>query len=259
MRPLHSLVLAIVLAGLACSWAQAGEDAPRLPCGAAPLPAYAEPGMPPAVQLWSGKAAQTWLPPACAGWTTAGYDMLVAVSGSFRHAGEFDELLARVGAISAKKGVRYWSTTDKAWQPLVIEAFALSGPDLAQKRGDFTAAQITKGQSLYYAQSDNRSSGKTIYRERILAADRDRLVMSSENVTAVKMVIVTLFDVGDLQAVVFLERRSPGVWNYYSMTRTRMASSMLPTGGDASYINRAVASFRYVAGIPTDQEPPAAR
>jgi hypothetical protein len=38
-----------------------------------------------------------------------------------------------------------------------------------------------------------------------------------------------------------------------------MASSLLPTGGDASYINRAVAFYRLVAGIPTDQEPPAAR
>ena len=27
----------------------------------------------------------------------------------------------------------------------------------------------------------------------------------------------------------------------------------------ASYINRAVAVFRYLAGIPTDREPPAAR
>jgi hypothetical protein len=28
---------------------------------------------------------------------------------------------------------------------------------------------------------------------------------------------------------------------------------------EASYINRAVAYYRHIAGIPTDQEPPAAR
>jgi hypothetical protein len=33
----------------------------------------------------------------------------------------------------------------------------------------------------------------------------------------------------------------------------------LSTGGEAPYINRAVAFFRHIAGIPTDQEPPAAR
>jgi hypothetical protein len=62
-----------------------------------------------------------------------------------------------------------------------------------------------------------------------------------------------------MQTAYFLERREPGVWNFYSLTRTRMASSLLPTGSEASYINRAVAFFRHVAGIPTDQEPPGAR
>jgi hypothetical protein len=38
-----------------------------------------------------------------------------------------------------------------------------------------------------------------------------------------------------------------------------MASSLLPTGDHASYINRAVAFYRFVANIPTDQPPPAAR
>ncbi len=38
-----------------------------------------------------------------------------------------------------------------------------------------------------------------------------------------------------------------------------MASSLLPTGSDASYINRSVALFRHLAGIPTDQDPPVAR
>ena len=38
-----------------------------------------------------------------------------------------------------------------------------------------------------------------------------------------------------------------------------MASAVLPVGSDASYINRAVAFYRLVAAIPTDQEPPAAR
>lgn len=255
----RTLAIAMLALGIAAMPARAADASPRLPCGAAPLPAMAEPGAAPNVLALSGKPAQDWQPPGCTGWTTAGFDVVVAVAGSFRLDGEIDELLARVGAVSAKKGVRYWSTTDKAWHPLVTEAYALSDADPAHKRADFTPAQLTKGQSMYYAQSDNRSAGKTVYRERVLAADRDRLVMSSENLTPVKKMMLTLFDAGDLQAVYFIERRAPGVWGFYSLTRTRMASSMLPTGGEASYINRAVAVYRHIAGIATDQEPPAAR
>ena len=255
-----ALPLALALAGAAGTQAAAGDDAPRLPCaGTAPLPAFAEPGAPPAVQSWSGKAAREWVPHGCTGWTTSGFDMLVAVAGSFKHEGEIDGLLARIGAISAKTNVRYWSTTEVSWRPLVTEAFALSGPDATLKRGDFNAAQFSKGQSLYFAQGDNRSSGKTVYRDRVLVSERDRLVVASENLTPVRKMVLTLFEAGDLQAIYFLERRAPGVWSFYSLTRTRMASSLMPTGGDASYINRAVAFYRWVAAIPTDQEPPAAR
>jgi len=258
LRPrVMSFVLA--LAAVVAAPAQAGDDAPRLPCGAAPLPAFADPGQPPAVLAWSGKPAREWVPPGCTGWTTSGFDVLVAVAGSFKHDGEIDGLLLRIGAISAKSGVRYWSTTDKAWSPLVTEAFALTGPDSVLRRPDFSAAQYVKGQNLYFAQSDNRTAGKTVFRDRVLMSDRERLVIASENLTPVKKMMVTIFEPGDLQAVYFLERRSPGVWNFYSLTRTRMASRLMPHGSDASYINRAVAYFRLVAGIPTDQEPPAAR
>ena len=258
---LHWLAVSLVLAlaAVVALPARAGDDAPRLPCGAAPLPAFAEPGQPPAVLAWSGKPAREWVPPGCTGWTTSGFDVLVAVAGSFKHDGEIDGLLLRIGAISAKSGVRYWSTTDKAWSPLVTEAFALSGPESVLRRPDFSAANFVKGQSLYFAQSDNRTAGKTVFRDQVLVSDRERVVIASENLTPVKKMMVTIFEPGDLQAVYFVERRSPGVWSFYSLTRTRMASRLMPHGSDASYINRAVAYYRLVAGIPTDLEPPAAR
>jgi len=259
MSSLPAAALALVFMLLAMDPAHGGDDAPRLPCGVAPLPPYAEPDQPPTVQAWRGKAAGHWVPPGCTGWSASNADILVAVAGSFRHDGDIDALLTRIGAISAKSQVRYWSTTEKRWQPLVTEAFALSGPDAALKREDFAPAQFAKGNSLHYAQSDNRSSGKTVYRERVLVAERERLAVVSENVTAVKMAMITIFAAGDMQTAYFVERRSPGVWNFYSLTRTRMASSLMPIGSDASYINRAVAFYRLVAAIPTDQEPPAAR
>jgi hypothetical protein len=259
MKPLQTFALGITLAALMALPARAGDDGPRLPCGVAAQPTWAEPGQPPTVQAWRGAVARSWVPPACTGWAASPADILVAVAGSFKHDGDIDTLLARIGAISAKSNVRYWSTTEKRWQPLVTEAFALSGPDAMQRREDFTPAQFVKGQNLHYAQSDNRSSGKTVYRERVLACDRERLGVVSENLTPVKMTLITLFDSGDMQTAYFVERRSPGVWNFYSLTRTRMASSLMPIGSDASYINRAVAFYRLVAAIPTDQEPPAAR
>ena len=134
MVPAHALVLLVTLALLRSAPAWAGDEGPRLPCDGPPAPSYAEPGAPPTVQAWRGKAAQEWQPPACSGWTAKGADMLVAVAGSFRHDGEIDDLLARIGGISTKSQVRYWSTTDKGWKPLVTEAFALSGPDPALRR-----------------------------------------------------------------------------------------------------------------------------
>jgi hypothetical protein len=84
-------------------------------------------------------------------------------------------------------------------------------------------------------------------------------VIATENVTAVRKLILTMFAPGELQSTYFLERRSPGVWTYYSLSRTSPDANPLARGHAASYLNRAVALFRYVAGIPTDQEPPAAR
>ncbi len=257
--PAQLLALAALLFSLGGVPMAAADALPRLPCGVAPLPAYAEPGAPPNLRSLSGKAARTWTPPSCTGWAAMEADMIVALAGSFRHEGGIDAIAARIGAISAKKGVRYWSTTEKTWQPLVNDAFALSGPDPLQRRADFSAATIKPGQTLYYAQNDNRTMGDCVFRERVVVADHDRLMIESENVSPLKKMIITLFEPGEMQTVYFIERRAPGVWGFYSLTRVRMASSLLPTGSDASYINRSAAQFRHIAGIPTDQEPPAAR
>jgi hypothetical protein len=62
-----------------------------------------------------------------------------------------------------------------------------------------------------------------------------------------------------MQSISFLDRESDDVWRYYSIARTGPNSSRLSTGHAASSINRAVAFYRSLVGIPTDQEPPAAR
>ena len=61
-----------------------------------------------------------------------------------------------------------------------------------------------------------------------------------------------------LQSTFFLERLpASGAWGYYGLWGIR--TNALTSGHEASSINRAVAMFRHLAGIPTDQEPPAVR
>jgi Family of unknown function (DUF6675) len=238
----------------------AGANGPRPPCGEAPQPAYADPGGSPNVQAWSGgDLGPNWRPPDCVSWASPGFDVLVALAGSFTDRGTAQDLLARFGGISRMTAIRYWSVTNQAWDPLVTSATALRGPDLGQRRPDFAPAEMTAGTTLFFAQSDNRSSGEVVYRLLIRERRPNRLVIATENVTAVRKLILTLFAPGELQSTSFLERRSPGVWTYYSLSRTSPDANPLARGHAASYLNRAVALFRYVAGIPTDQEPPVAR
>ena len=73
-----------------------------------------------------------------------------------------------------------------------------------------------------------------------------------------RLLLLALFAPGDLRSTFFLERLpASGVWGYYGLWGIR--TNALTSGHEASSINRAVAMFRHLAGIPTDQEPPAVR
>jgi len=59
-----------------------------------------------------------------------------------------------------------------------------------------------------------------------------------------------------MQWIYFLERESQDVWRYYSIAPTGKNANTLTSGHDASLINRVVTFYHYLAGIPTDKEPP---
>jgi hypothetical protein len=166
--------------------------------------------------------------------------------------------MERVGAISTLRTVRYWSTTDQEWRPLANNASALADSNKVNRRADFSAAELIKNAKLYYWEDDSRS-GEIIYRLNILESTPDRAVIASENATAVRKFFVTLFKPGALQSTVFIQRLSPGVFGIYVLSRTDEGTSVLAEGHDNSYVNRAVALYRQIAGIKTDQEPPAAK
>jgi hypothetical protein len=182
--------------------------------------------------------------------------MLVALSASFRFAGDGEDLLARFGAVSALRGIQYWAASDRAWRVLITDAAALEGPSINRRRSDFARAEMKSDKDLYFLQDDSSSSGPVVYRLRVLEVHPTRLVVEFENVSSVRRFLFTLFHPGDLQFVYILETYSPGLWGLYSLLRIGRGASSLTSGHQASYVSRAVAFYRYLAGIPTDQNPP---
>jgi hypothetical protein len=229
-------------------------DGPRPPCGATPQPSYAPPSAAPAIRSWN---APGWAASACTGWASSRPTLLVALAGSFRHEGGAADLLAAFGRISGLHGIRYWSVGDGGWRTLVTGAVALDGPGTRRHRPDFAPAEMARGADLYFAQKDSRSSGEVIYRMRVLENGPDRVAIAVENTSSVRFLLVPLFAPGDLRCTSYLERLSPGVWGYYALWGIR--AGVQTSGHEASSVNRALAFYRHVAGIPTDQEPPAAR
>ena len=210
----------------------------------------------PAVQIWTEtKIDRGWVPPACSGWMMIGARSLVEISGRLEIKGGSAGILERFGAISASIGVRYWSATTKRWKTLITGAYALDGTDHA--RGDFAPTEMLPGNTLHYFQSDN-GAGASRYRLRVIAISSDRIVLTVENATTIRFLLLPLFGPGELQTLYVLERVSEAEWQYTSLTRTAVSASALTDAYTDSAINRSIAMFRHIAGIPTDQEPPAA-
>src|SRR6266702_119876 len=220
--------------------------------------AYPSPNSAPSIMVWREKDLQQWRPPRCTGLPVdSPSKLVVTLAGSFRTNGAMNLLLTRIGEISALPHVLYWSTTDKRWAPLSKQAFALAGPDPKSRRGDFPASEFVKGASLYYWDDDSRT-GPAVYRFRVLESTQERVVIAGDNVTPIRRFLFTLFKPGDFQTLLIIQRVSPGVFGTFILYRSGEGASGLTTGHDKSYVNRAVALFRQLAGIKTDQDPPAA-
>jgi len=236
--------------------AAAGSAGPQPPCGAEPVPPYPDLQHSPAIKVWDRiTLGRDWTPPDCLGWSAPGFTTLVSTVARFRADGA-EGLLQRIGDISGLTGIRYWSTTHHSWRTLIVNAAALAGPR-GRARPGFSAAELMPGSIRYFRQSDSLS-GKATYKMQVVSASPDRLVFEIENMTGLHYMLLPLFPPHELQAIYFLERESPDIWRYYSIARTGKDASSLASGHDASAVNRAAAFFRHFAGIPTDQEPPAA-
>jgi hypothetical protein len=187
-------------------------------------------------------------------------NVVLALAGHFHQTSDEDTLLARIGAISLLPGIRYWSVVDKRWQQLFLRATALEGPDPDKPRGDFSAAEMRSGRDLYFLTVDNRSRRQTITRLQVNATEDGEITVETANITSLKRLFVTIADPGNFKTWYFLSRDSGESWRVYSLTRVQYASSffgsLIP---NATYINRAAALYRHLAGLQTDRDPPAAR
>ncbi len=228
------------------------------PCGSSPSPAYPAAGQPPIAQVWTEADLKSlgWQPPSCLPWAPVRTRLVATLAGQFQSTVSADQLAAHLTHMSALPSIRYWSTSDKAWKPLASQAGMLGSAEGAPVP-DPAPADLQPGRVLYYFEVGR--AGRTVYRLSVLERSPDRIVVATENVTAMRVAIVTAFEPGALQSAIFLERRGAGSWGYYQVMRATEGASTVALGKDASYLNRLAALYRHTAGIPTDQEPPIAR
>jgi hypothetical protein len=236
---------------------------PNPPCAGAPVPDYPAIGDPPNIRVWRDAQIQGWRNPACLEFAPLEANTVVATAGRFRVAGGIEELAGRVGAISNHTSIRYFSVRDEEWQPLFRQAYAIddlvSTAPASARRGDFAAADVQTGRTMRFWQEENSLLSPVTYRLTIRERTENRLVYTIVNETAGKAMFLRAIEPGEFRQLYVLERdESEGnVWRYYSLAeaRTKMGPFNLSS---RSYINRAGAYFRYIAGLPTDMEPPPA-
>jgi len=207
----------------------------------------------PKVALWQNTSVD--LGETCPGLLPGRFELVVSITARFAFSGSVHDMAARFGAVSATQGLRYWSVTAQRWRPIVSDARALRGPADNLVRPDFSADEVLSGEPLYFLQDDTRSTGKNLYVMKARQISPDELMAASYNVTRIKLFLITVFEAESLSAIHYLRRLAPGEWGYFGVSAAR---ALPATNSERSFVNRAAAFYRYLAGIPSDKEPPMA-
>jgi hypothetical protein len=242
----------------------AGAPGPRPPCDGGPaaaVPAYgpvdgaADPGTWQESDLLRGG----WQPAACLGWV-GNSRMVIALSSRFHSSLGVGALAQRMAAVSLYPSIKFWAITRQQWRPLTTDAWVIKSLQEAaqERRPDPGADQLMPGHDVLYAE-DPDVGGRTIYRLRVTERSDHRLVMTTENITPVRVAMFTIFPPDSLQIVSFLDRQGPDIWALYEIVRATEDSSSMVSGYQGAYLNRLEAVRRHLAGLPTDRDPPIAR
>lgn len=234
-------------------------DGPAPPCDDATLSVFANPGEPASVRAWpAASLPASWIPPACLKWHDKNFAVLVAVAGRFDGVAKAAELLQRLAAVSRLTTIRYWSFSRKEWRTLLDKATALDAPDRARERTDFSSGELETARDYFMWQKENSPASGMILRTRFREISDRRLVFDQVNITASDILMITILEPYAFRTRYFMERESGSTWRYHSLTRFGTADQTLTEGQIASVINRSVAIFRYLGGLPMEREPPAA-
>lgn len=238
--------------------AAAHANGPEPPCAGTPVPAYGAIDGPPAFGLWSHTELRRdgWQPPACLGWQ-GDSRLVAALAARFRSPLSLGGLAERLTAISHHPDIRFWAVTRREWRPLVERSWTVNGPDAKTQRPDPTAVELVAGQDFYYAE-DAEIGSRTVWRLRVVERNDQRIVLTAENLSPIRVAFVTIFEPYSLQVATVLQRAGNNVWDLYEITRAGAASSSFVSGYGSSYLNRLDAMRRHLAGLPTDRDPPVA-
>jgi uncharacterized protein DUF6675 len=244
------LLVAVALV-LGASGAALGGPLP--PCGAPPTPPFGNLDGPPQWRIWSADElrAERWQPAGCLGWS-GDTRLVAAVASRFRSR---DDVFQRLVNVAAWPSIRYWSVSRQSWQPLALSISAVTGAPGASAA--VVAASLAPGGTYQFTERDEHG-GDIVYSLRVLQHDAAHLTVATENVTPIRIAIVTAFPPGALQTVTFLERAGADQWNTYQITRVGADASSLVLGYPGSFLNRLEAVRRYLASQPPDQLPPLA-
>jgi hypothetical protein len=125
------------------------------------------------------------------------------------------------------------------------------------RRADPPGDALVAGRDFYYVEQTD-VGGRIVYRLHVVEHGPQRIILTTENVTAIRAALVTLFEPGALQMAMVLSNDGPNAWNFYEISRAGADSSSFVAGYQSSYLNRLEAMHRYLAGLPTDRDPPIA-
>ena len=244
--------LAVIAGPLGAAVPVAGAE--RSMCGNAPPPAYPAFDKPALVHSWLRGGHQDGALPDCNVLRTQDVELLVRVTARFHSPLDLAAMLGRLGAVSALKGMPYWSYTDRKRQLLVRESYAVDNPVSMKPRADFSPAELHGGALLFFAQSDNRATTLVPYSLQLLSAGHERLVLRVENIGDLRYMGLKVVAARELQWVVALEPTATGHWGYRSL----LGICRLGLGGAEQHrlsnLARSVALFDHLARCQTDIE-----
>jgi len=257
MRIVVRLTMALLLFGLA---APALAETPMVPCSG-PRIEYPPVGAEPTILIFKATDLAGWTPPACTGWPAEKFEFIGTAAASFRHDGDAIELARRYGAISEYAAMRYFSPSRQAWRELSFEASALRDAKPANKRGDFTTAELVPGTARYFWQRGATEAPAPfpgtidlVNRIDVLERAPDRLVLAVTSEPGTIALVMRLSR-GDIRVFYFLERdqNARDVWHYFALTSLAGIAAL---GADNFYRASARGVFRHTAGLPAQVRAP---